>query len=220
MMRKEARPTKHLIDAAPGRRERKRAQTRERIFRAAMGLFGERGFFNTTVEDITEAADVGKGTFFNYFPSKEEVFSVLYETQIKKVKQARAAAQSPDFSLRDLLRNFVHQIAEEPGRNQQLARGVVATVVSSDAVRQMHLEAMKCGRQILAEILKLGQERGEIRSGHGAEEMVRVLQQSIIGTVLLWCLDPSSSLNRRLDTMFELYWTGISVRPGKGVELP
>src|SRR5437899_3870437 len=61
----------------PGRRERRRTETRERIFRAAMQLFAQHGFFSTTVEDITEAADVGKGTFFNYFPSKEHVLTVL-----------------------------------------------------------------------------------------------------------------------------------------------
>ena len=52
-----------------GRRERRRLETRDRLYRAALELFGERGFLETTVEDITEAADVGKGTFFNYFPT-------------------------------------------------------------------------------------------------------------------------------------------------------
>jgi AcrR family transcriptional regulator len=56
-----------------GRRERKRRQTRERIEEAAMSLFLKRGFDGTTIEDITEAADVSKRSFFDYFPSKEEV---------------------------------------------------------------------------------------------------------------------------------------------------
>jgi AcrR family transcriptional regulator len=55
--------------AVPGRRERRRAETREKLFRAAMRLFAEQGFFETTTEDITEAADVGQGTFCNYFPT-------------------------------------------------------------------------------------------------------------------------------------------------------
>ncbi|TCU18027.1 TetR family transcriptional regulator [Rhizobium sullae] len=59
--------------AMEGRRERKRRQTRERIEQAAMTLFLERGFDATTIEDITESADVSKRSFFDYFPSKEEV---------------------------------------------------------------------------------------------------------------------------------------------------
>lgn len=204
----------------PGRRQRKRAETRERIFRAAMQLFGRQGFFNTTVEDITEAADVGKGTFFNYFPSKEQVFSVLYELQLEKVSAARTVAQSGEFTVHDLLRHFVHQIAEEPGRNPQLARGLLSTVVSSDAVREMHLETMKRGRKILGEVLRLGQERGEIRADLVPEEMVRILQESIVGAVLLWSVSPPSSLQKRLDATFEIYWSGISLpKTKKGAEL-
>ena len=57
------------------RRERHRLETHDKLYRSALELFGERGFLETTVEDITEAADVGKGTFFNYFRTKEHVLA-------------------------------------------------------------------------------------------------------------------------------------------------
>jgi AcrR family transcriptional regulator len=66
--------TRHIDrELKEGRRERKRRQTRERIEKVAMELFLKRGFDRTTIEDITEAADVSKRSFFDYFPSKEEV---------------------------------------------------------------------------------------------------------------------------------------------------
>ena len=52
-----------------------RARNARTHFSRALGLFAERGFMETTVEDVTEAADVGKGTFFNYFPTKEHVLA-------------------------------------------------------------------------------------------------------------------------------------------------
>ena len=55
----------------PGRRERRRAATEKRILSAALDLFTTHGYLETTVEQITEAADIGKGTFFNYFPTKD-----------------------------------------------------------------------------------------------------------------------------------------------------
>jgi AcrR family transcriptional regulator len=59
--------------AAPiGRRDRKKAETREALRRAALELALEHGYERLTVEAITEAADVSVRTFFNYFASKDE----------------------------------------------------------------------------------------------------------------------------------------------------
>src|SRR5216683_1954195 len=66
----------HNSSSNPSRRQRRSADIRERLFGAALQLFAQKGFAETTVEDITEAADVGKGTFFNYFPSKDHILGV------------------------------------------------------------------------------------------------------------------------------------------------
>ena len=86
------------IAVKEGRRERKRRQTRERIESAALKLFLERGFDATTIEDITEAADVSKRSFFDYFPSKEEVVAAWQDSFARELIDA-VAAQPRDASL-------------------------------------------------------------------------------------------------------------------------
>ncbi|HZQ22158.1 MAG TPA: TetR family transcriptional regulator [Terriglobales bacterium] len=192
------------------RRERKRAETRQRIFRAAMELFAKHGFLATTVEEITEAADVGKGTFFNYFPSKEHVLGVLHEVQLAKVAEARKAAEKGDQPIREVLHKFMYRIAEEPGRSQQLARGLVVTMISSEYIRDIFIETLTRGAQMLSEVLKRGQERGEIRTDLTPEEMVRIFQQNILGALVHWSITSTSTLQERLDPTFEIFWSGIS----------
>jgi AcrR family transcriptional regulator len=65
------------MDNAPSRRERKKAQTRAVLVEVALRLIAERGIYGTRVEDITEKSDLGKGAFYNYFPSKSALVAEL-----------------------------------------------------------------------------------------------------------------------------------------------
>ncbi|AHF82227.1 TetR family transcriptional regulator [Rhizobium leguminosarum bv. trifolii WSM1689] len=105
-----------------GRRERKRRQTRERIEQAAMTLFLQRGFEATTIEDITEAADVSKRSFFDYFPSKEEVvfaWQDAFADRLMAAIAARPADESSVAAVEAAITATVIAAVDEPG----LARG-------------------------------------------------------------------------------------------------
>src|SRR6202040_3879201 len=88
----------------PDRRQRRSAEIRERLFRAALALFAKNGFAETTVEDITNAADVGKGTFFNYFPSKDHILIAFSDMQIAKLQDAVNEARQS----RESMTTFLH----------------------------------------------------------------------------------------------------------------
>src|SRR5439155_22459247 len=92
--------------AAPDRRQRRSAEIRERLFHAALDLFASKGFLETTVEDITEAADVGKGTFFNYFPSKDHILIVFGEMQLAKLEASIEEARRNEVSMPEFLRTL------------------------------------------------------------------------------------------------------------------
>jgi AcrR family transcriptional regulator len=87
------------IDHAPTRRERKKLETRQALEEAALRLFGERGYEQTTVEDIAEAADVAVRTFFRYFSSKQAVlFGDFVTDRVARLRvelSARPATEDP-----------------------------------------------------------------------------------------------------------------------------
>lgn len=197
-----------------GRRGRRKAETRTRILRAAFELFARQGFFATTVEQITEAADVGKGTFFNYFPTKEHALAGFGQMQLARVDAALAVAQEGRKPMRAILRQLALSLGEEPGRSQTLSRNLMVANLSSEPVRQLFRQNMARGRRRLAKLFSLGRERREIRRECEPAELARLFQQLIIGTVLLWAIHPPSRLAGWLEPAFEVFWAGIAARGG------
>lgn len=75
----------------PNRREKRRQRTRDAIIAAAAETYVLKGVANTMVADITEAADVGYGTFYKYFHSLNDVVSAVAETAMKRVVEVATA---------------------------------------------------------------------------------------------------------------------------------
>jgi AcrR family transcriptional regulator len=192
------------------RRDRKAAETRVRLFRCALQLFSERGFANVTVEDITEAADVGKGTFFNYFESKEHVLGVMAEIQIGKVRDALAQAESGKEPVRLVLQRLFQRLAEEPGRSPDLARTLISSFLASERVRLLVDGHMATGRRHVAQIFEIGQARGEIDAQLKSEQLAVLAQQSALGTILLWSLRGEPRLKTAMEHTFQHLWRAIA----------
>jgi AcrR family transcriptional regulator len=69
----------------PGRSEQRRLRTRAQLLRAAYRLMSEKGVDATSIQEITEAADVGFGTFYNYFASKDDLATQVLDCVIGNI---------------------------------------------------------------------------------------------------------------------------------------
>ena len=197
------------------RRQRHAAETRLRLFHCALQLFAERGYSNVTVEDITEAADVGKGTFFNYFESKDNVLGVMAEIQHGKVAEALAQAADSKQTIHDVLRCLFSHLAEEPGRSPELARTIISSFLASKGVRQLIASNMQKGRKMGAEIIAAGQERGEIDRRLKRDVVAMQMMQTFLGTILLWSLHEEPALDVWIENSFQHFWRAIAVSGGR-----
>jgi AcrR family transcriptional regulator len=193
-----------------GRRARRAAETREKLFRAALRLFADRGFPETSIEDITEAADVGKGTFFNYFPSKGHVLQALAEIQIGNVAAALEDAREGVDPLRAVLLRLARALSREPGKSPALVRSLMAAIHSADSVRELMSANLAHGRELLGELMGIGQQRGEVRSDIAAAELARLFQQTQLGMLMLWTVHPPAPLEAWIEQTFALFWSGIA----------
>jgi AcrR family transcriptional regulator len=205
--------------ASPGRRQRRSSQIRERLFRAALDLFARHGFADTTVEDITNTADVGKGTFFNYFPSKDHILLAFAEMQLAKLESIIENLRTTREPVPQFLRTLAVRMTEEPGRNPSIVRAMLLANLSSTAVREGMRINQARGHQLLTKFVEIGQERGEVRNDLPAGDVAQVFRQTVFGTLLVWSLYGDDSLATRIRTALDVLWQGLSPRDGRAPEV-
>jgi AcrR family transcriptional regulator len=195
------------------RRERHSLAVRQRLFDAAMRLFAKRGFTETTVEDITNAADVGKGTFFNYFPSKEELLTAFGDLRMGRIRSALESAERGDEPVAVILRRLYIDLASDPGRSPELARGMLLAMLSSEVVRERVCKRLAEGQLLTTRMFKLAQERGEARRDVNATDFARSFKESHLGALFAWAVAPAARLIPTFQRAFEHFWSGVAPIP-------
>jgi AcrR family transcriptional regulator len=118
-----------------GLRERKKQQTRETIARVALELFAERGYDETTLADIAEAADVSPRTIFAYYQSKEDILFCEEGVFLDSLQQMLRERPTGTTTV-DAIREFFGSI-EPPAEEARLRKKVVTDTPSL----QMRLRA-------------------------------------------------------------------------------
>jgi TetR/AcrR family transcriptional regulator, cholesterol catabolism regulator len=196
----------------PDRRQRRSAEIRERLFRAALALFGRKGFTDTTVEDITNEADVGKGTFFNHFPSKEHLLTAFTDMQLEKLQAEVEAMRHSNEPMQQFLENLSVRLMVDPSRTPEVVRALLLANLSSSSVRSVMQAKHARAEGLLTELVQMGQDRGEFRRDLSAREIAQVFRQSTFGTLLLWSVFGDASLPERIHTAISVLWLGVAPR--------
>jgi AcrR family transcriptional regulator len=107
---------------ASGLRERKKLKTKEAIHRAAMRLFAKRGYEETTIEQVAAAVEISPSTFFNYFPTKEDVVMLdIYDPMVIAMLKQRPKDEPLNVTFRRVLEGL--DAIFERDRELVLARG-------------------------------------------------------------------------------------------------
>ena len=136
-------------------RERKKAQTRQRLQEQALRLFTERGYEATTVEQVAAAAGVSHMTFFRYFPTKEDaVLSDSYDPMLVAAIRARPDGEDPVDRIHLAVRESLSTIYAEV-REALLVRTRLS--LRTPALRARLWENQFATRELLAGALEDGE---------------------------------------------------------------
>lgn len=163
--------------------------TKNIIYESALNLFRLRGYDAVTVEDITQKANVAKGTFYTYFKSKDAVLTYAFkEIDIFYKEAINAAGENISAGEQFIIlgNTMCKYVSESFGINftkivyqNQISLGK-KTMILNNRGRELF--------KILMKIAKKGHKTGEFNSNLTDEEIVLLLARSLYALLYDWCL--------------------------------
>ena len=176
--------------AAPGLRQRKKAEARAALVEAALRLFAERGFDAVTVEEIAEAAGVSRRTFFRYFPAKEEVALERRRVQLDILERTLAAAP-PSVPVEVVIRDALGAVAQVYERDRRRILRERAVFARSGTLALADLELDRAFERAIASAVD---ER--VGGGEGDARRARIFAAALMGVVRVALEDWAASRGR------------------------
>ena len=166
----------------------KRSNTKSRIVEAAWELFYERGYDDTTVEDIVRRSETSKGSFYHYFESKDALLgSLAYLFDAKYEELEGQIGDGEDaFEVLLLLNRELFDMIEKRIEIALLSR-LIASQLMGKGERSL-LDRDRLYYKLLRRIVLRGQERGELVGDRSAGDIVKLYAMIERALLYDWCL--------------------------------
>ncbi len=169
-----------LAGGQPSRGARRRARTRAKLLAAARRAFATRGYHDASIAEITEAADVGVGTFYLHFRDKEEVLRVLLEEGLGVLREriTRVVASVPPQRILPVLLRTIFRSAYEE-------RELFSIALSGGGQLGLALRARANLAEVFTLVLEDASARG-ILSGYDVTLLARLLTGVVVQGIMWW----------------------------------
>ncbi len=172
-----------------------KAAKREVILQAALKVFARQGYNYTKMIDIAREANIGKGTIYEYFRSKEEILLAAYDNymQISKERIATILARpiTPLEKIREIILQTIRIYASDPEIMRVFFDFWIESTHNENITemdfRKLYADYRALGRNLLEEAKQAGQVRKDI-----SENVPSILVAVVEGTFLQWIIDPEA----------------------------
>lgn len=201
------------IKAPANRRERNKRAVRERIIDAAVDLIVEKGFANTTMDEVAERADVARATVFNHFTKKQDLIHGWTDRRRRALLDRFATSADHAVGIDELLNRTFDLIADI----NESERTVTVALVSAWAESGGLLVQEPFLVDFFASALRTAQAKGEIRQDVDVVDAAHLLQAIYLEALLRWSVadaGKSFSLRASLNSGLAIVLTGL-LEPAK-----
>jgi AcrR family transcriptional regulator len=178
------------------RLDRRKMEVRDRILGAAFDLFLVQGVSATKIEDICERADVANRTFFNHFPTRQDMMRALAERRLVNLRDVVFDRQNEPIPIR--LIGLFDDIASALVKSSDSYREVIGEMLASSGYGIQRGFAL---HNTFLELVKDGVARGEVSVRHDAQTLADIIVGALTGGIVNWTVDKTYSLETSLHTL-------------------
>lgn len=163
------------------------AETKKKLMKAGRRIIFEKGLTGTSVEEITAAAGVSKGTFYTYFTRKEDIITELrYGAFGDILKEAKTLPGNFEAKLRYYMTRFSAHIEESGAK---MAQDWVRNVVNPDLVKGTPSEGkLLYDLTCIRKLFEYGIKSNLLKTDTPAEYLSHTLMDVLYGQMLCWAM--------------------------------
>ena len=184
-----------VTTAKPVPRRRRRAETRQRLMDAALGVFARNGYERATVDEIVREAGFSKGAFYVHFEAKEDIFWAMLEERLAHQQEAFRDALDINVpvaqNVQTILRSLFALNQDDPLWSA-LFMEFVAHASRNHKVRDQLAALHRSWRDFAIEALDRGREAGLVRKDLDANFLASVIIAVIEGSIMQSRLAPDA----------------------------
>ncbi|MFH1155085.1 MAG: TetR/AcrR family transcriptional regulator [Pseudomonadota bacterium] len=195
-----------------GKRESNKRQTRKSIMEAAVRLFGEKGFDHTSIEELAQAAGIGKGTIYTYFRTKNDILYAFCEDGLELIRQELEPDR--DLTLLEKLLTLFQSEFRYFSRNRDFGRLYMQEAVfPRPADLDAHLALDNRYFDLMFPMFQQAMDRGELRRDLEPLHIAGHFYGLYIMTVSAWYsgyLNSESEIFKAMQTLFRQALDGLA----------
>jgi TetR/AcrR family transcriptional regulator, transcriptional repressor for nem operon len=187
-------------------RPRRSDGTRNRLLDEGVAAFTERGYHGAGLKEILDRCDVPKGSFYNYFASKEEFGAAAIQHYAGafggQLADATRGAPDPVTGLERFFRRLMAEFAAGGFTGGCLVANLAGELEGSEVCRAALQTAFNSWRDAVADLLDQGQQRGLVRKDGSARDLADLLTEAWEGAVIRMKIEHSLAPLERCITLF------------------
>ncbi len=197
------------------RRARKKQDTRDRIVAAGLALFTRKGIEGSTIDDIALAADVGKGTIYNYFRTKEDIVVAFVMDIEREVQEEVARLAHGRGSLTSILTRVIQLQFTLKEPHHAFVRVFLAQMCARATTQSAWVaEIQTVMDPPLIELFTALQKRGVLRTDVDMPTLLNAFKVMQLGLTVLWAMTgpPWTHMADVIRAQVRLFCSGIEVK--------